>query len=68
MEIKPKHFYYNETENRLIFVSKVEKRHDGVEIVWASKVNKKDSIYTHYASGFLFNHKLVGFLAQDSYE
>jgi hypothetical protein len=31
MDIKLKHFYYNETENAMVFVKQVETRQDEVE-------------------------------------
>lgn len=63
MQIKPKHFYYNETENALVFVQKIETRQDGVEIVWAARVNS-DHTFTYYANGFLERCKLVGFVVE----
>ena len=57
MQIKLKHFYYNETENAFIFVKKVETRRDGVDIVWAAQVNSNeefgsDHTYTYMQTDF----------------
>ena len=39
MDIKLKHFYYNETENAMVFVKQVETIQDEVDVV---KISKKD--------------------------
>jgi hypothetical protein len=54
MDIKLKHFYYNETENAMVFVKQVETRQDGVDVVKCSYVNSdrnaRDIEFSYYAN------------------
>ena len=69
MYIKLKHFYYNETENAMVFVKQVETRQDGVDVVKCSYVNSdrnaRDIEFSYNANTFLDRYKLVGFLTEE---
>ena len=69
MDIKLKHFYYNETENAMVFVKKVETIQDGADVVKCSYVNSdrnaRDIEFSYNANTFSDRYKLVGFLTEE---